>query len=65
MLSTQASSAQIKPLAFTIHVYSDWLDVRQPASSCVLQRVAHFVAEVSCFATKFTLCSQVLAPFRQ
>jgi hypothetical protein len=60
MLTAQAAGTQIKLFRFPIKHNSSWLNIRQPASSGVLFRVAYPVTEVCCFATDIAFCSQVV-----
>lgn len=63
MLSAQTSCAQIESSAFPVDVHGDWLDVREPAPSGVLHRVAHSIAEMACLPTEIALRSQVFDSF--
>jgi hypothetical protein len=63
MLTAQAAGTQIKLLRFSINHDSGWLNIRQPASSGMLFRVAYPVTEVCCFATDIAFCSQMVNSF--
>jgi|GEM_PF-3410082 hypothetical protein len=63
MLSAQTPRAHIEPLAFPVDIQGDWLDIRKPAPSCMLHRVAYPVTEMARLPAKFTLCSQVSDSF--
>jgi len=63
MLTAQATSTQIKLFLFSINHYRSWLNIRQPASSGMLFRVAYPMTEVYCFATYIALCSQMIDSF--
>jgi hypothetical protein len=63
MLTAQAAGTQIKLFRFPIKHNSSWLNIRQPASSGMLFRVAYPITEVYCFATYIALCSQMIDSF--
>jgi hypothetical protein len=63
MLTAQAAGTQVKLLRFSIKHNSSWLNVRQPASSGMLFRVAYPVTEVSCLATDIAFRSQMVNSF--
>jgi hypothetical protein len=63
MLTAQAAGTQIKLLWFSIKHNSGWLNIRQPASSGMLFRVAYPMTEVYCFATDIAFCSQMVNSF--
>jgi hypothetical protein len=63
MLITQALGTQIELLWFTIEDDSSSLDIRHPAPSGMLFRVAYPVAEVGRFATNITFRSQIANSF--
>jgi hypothetical protein len=63
MLTAQAAGAQINLLRFSINHNSGCLNIRQPASSGMLFRVAYPVTEVGCFATDIAFCSQMVNSF--
>jgi hypothetical protein len=63
MLTAQAAGTQIKLFRFPIKHNSSWLDIRQPASSGMLFRVAYPMTEVYCFATDIAFCSQMVDSF--
>jgi hypothetical protein len=63
MLTAQAAGTQIEPFRFPIKHNRSWLNIRQPASSGMLFRVAYPMTEVCCFATEVTFCSQMVNSF--
>jgi hypothetical protein len=63
MLSAQAAGTQVKLLRFSFDHNSGWLNIRQPASSCMLFGVAYPITEVCCFATDIAFCSQMVNSF--
>jgi hypothetical protein len=63
MLTAQTAGTQIKLLRFSIKHNSSWLNIRQPASSGVLFRVAYPVTEMCCFAADIAFCSQMVDSF--
>ncbi len=60
MLSAQAAGTQIKLLRFSINHDSGCLNIRQPASSGMLFRMAYPITEVCCFAADIAFCSQMV-----
>ena len=63
MLTAQTAGTQIKPLWLPTNHNRSWLNIRQPASSGMLFRVAYPMTEVYCFATYIALCSQMIDSF--
>jgi hypothetical protein len=63
MSVAQAAGTQIKLFRFSVEHNSSWLDIRQPASSGMLFRVAYPITEVYCFATYIAFCSQMVDSF--
>jgi len=63
MLTAKTAGTQIKPFWFPIKQNRSWLNIRQPAPSGVLLRVAYPMAKVYCFATDVAFCSQIINSF--
>jgi hypothetical protein len=63
MLTAQAAGTQIEPFGFPIKHNRSWLNIRQPASSGMLFRVAYPMTEVCCFAADVAFRSQMVNSF--
>ncbi len=63
MLTAQTAGTQIEPFLFSIKDNSRWLNIRKPASSGMLLRMAYPMAEVYCFATYIASCRQIVNSF--
>jgi hypothetical protein len=63
MLTAQAAGTQIELFRFPIKHNRSWLNIRQPASSGMLFRVAYPMTEVCCFATDVAFRSQMVNSF--
>ncbi len=63
MLASQALGAQINLRWFSVTNNSSALDVRQPAASGMLFRVAYPMAEVYRFATDIAFIGQIVNSF--
>ena len=59
MLTAQTLSTQIELCGFTVDHNSSSLNIRQPATSGMLFRMAYPMAEVHRFATDIAFCRQM------
>jgi hypothetical protein len=65
MLTADAASTQIGTLRFPVDHESGRLNIGQPAAPGMLLGMAHPMAEMYCFTTPITFCSQIAGSFSQ